>query len=143
MAIVTIPMLSPKQAKPLQGCIAHAARETGVSEHTTALVVSYFLERLADEVSLGRVVRIPGFGIFAAKHYKGADVMAPRFSAARPFRLQVRHGAPKTDFGSEALRRHTHQTGSSKRSSMRVFTAQAAYRDRIREQIAQAGADDD
>ena len=137
MPVVRIPSLTrSEQALPLQRCIEQASLETGVSQHTVALVMSHFLERLADEVSLGRVVRIPGFGMFAAKYYPGSSTMSPKFSASRGFRVQVSETAPHTLEGSRALENHG-RLRSTKSKQQRVYTAQAFFRDRIKAQIAE------
>jgi nucleoid DNA-binding protein len=139
MPIVRIPSLTrSEQALPLQRCLEQASRETGVSQHTVALVMSHFLERLADEVSLGRVVRIPGFGMFAPKYYPGSESIAPKFSASRGFRVQVSETAPHTMEGARALENHA-RLRSSASKQQRVYTAQAFFRDRIKKQIAENG----
>ena len=137
MSIVKIPFFSQSEsAEPLRSCIAHAAKEMGMSEHDVVLVMSYFLEELANRVSVGKVVRIPGFGIFAPKYFASSRTCAPRFSASRGFRLQTRWCAPSHEVGSKALRSHSRRAGDSTRKiTPRVFTASKAMRKQIRRQI--------
>ncbi|MBL6720536.1 MAG: hypothetical protein ISQ08_03910 [Planctomycetes bacterium] len=58
------------------------------------LAHEHFLHELANEVSLGRTVRLPGFGVFSARYYASCRTCAPRFQASKAFRLQTRHSAP-------------------------------------------------
>jgi nucleoid DNA-binding protein len=138
MSVVRIPYLSRSEdAEGIQKCVSFVAREMALSEHTVALAMSYFFERLADEVSEGKVVRLPGFGVFAANYYASSSTMSPRFSPSRGFRHQVRMTAPVDDEGKKCLDRHRRK--SSAQQSERVFTAQESFRDEIREQLKSGG----
>ena len=137
MGIVQIPFYPKSESsKPLKECISTAARELAMSEHDVVLAMTYFFDELAIQVARGRVVRIPGFGIFASKWFATSKSSAPRFSASRGFRLQTRFSSPRIDDNSRALKRYTKRAGDSSRGvSQRVFTSNNADRASIKKQL--------
>lgn len=142
-----IPML-PKAAdtKPLIDCMRFAAEETGVTESTAALVMSAFLQELAAQVCKGRIVRIPGFGVFgcAIKRGKracaqngGRPVPHPKFSPSHGFRQECRYTAPVNEKTHKQIEKHqdNHALSRKGHAHERVFTAQEGFRDQIRLQM--------
>lgn len=107
---VRIPYLHGDEAAPLQEAIAVAADASGVHPALVAVIVSHVLEEIAEEVSRGTAVRIPGFGIFATRTYqpayKGLGRSVPAFSASRGFRNLANFNAPKGGAGERALKSH-------------------------------------
>lgn len=147
--MIRIPFNSKSEkAQPLQSVIKSTAQETGLDQHTVAIAMSWFLEGIADEVSMGRVVRIPGFGVWAPWLVRHPAALArdpsPRctvkFSPSRCFAQQVRWSAPASAAGTRALTRHrrSHSVGSKPdRASARTWTAMRAFRASIEAQMQQ------
>ena len=72
-------ILRPYQRQPIHACIRRAAHESGISEYQVGIVMSWFLQELADQVSHGKIVRIPGFGNYGpvTKTPKGGADLSP------------------------------------------------------------------
>lgn len=144
---MNIPFLpDARSADPLRRIVQSTAAQTGLSPHHVAVLASRFWEAVADEVSKGRAVTLPGFGaIFpvtrmacarGTKTKKTTTVV--RFSAARGFREQVRFGAPPSDAGRRSYRKHMQNHalgGPDSRCSERTFTATRAFRQAIEAQL--------
>lgn len=154
--LVKIPMFpKAEDAKPLERCIEHASRKTGVDHYTAVLFMTHFLDQVADEVSKGRTVSIPGFGLFAAVWRRIqlpqglVERMLPRFSPSRGFRNQVELTCPMDMHGSGTRKFHRHKSnqrtlGGSRSRSDRVFTAMENIRESISKQLGHArDADED
>lgn len=150
MCIIRIPALSKaEQGRPLQNALDFTAARTGISTFSVALAMSYLFEGIAEEVSRGRVCRIPGFGVFAPclderPQYlarRGGPKCIPKFSAARGFRQQVMLSAPPNRTGKKALSVHrsNHRVSETRYSPSRVFTAMHAMRKQISAQLHQIG----
>jgi len=145
---ISIPFM-PKsvKAQPTVRCVQHAARNMGVSEHFALNLVAHFLEKVGEETAAGRVVRIPGFGIFGTHLFipkkKGKEPYCmPSFSAARPFREEVFQCCTPSMAQDKALRNHrksNHLTSGAKKNTARVFTAMKAMRDRVDAQARRLG----
>jgi nucleoid DNA-binding protein len=142
-----IPFYPAGGADPLKRIVQNTAAHTGLSPQHVAVLASYFWEALADEVSKGRAVSIPGLGLFApvsrAVRARGSDVKVAstviRFSASRGFREQVRFGAPPNETGRRRYKRHlkNHALGGPQyRCSQRAFTAAKAFREQVASQLA-------
>lgn len=142
--MIPIPRMPREHALPLKRVIEATANDLGMSEHDVFCVMSRLLEGVADEVTKGREVRIPGFGMFAPvavdlsrSNYK-IPRCVPRFAATRAFRQQVMFGAPPNASGKKAMlgydKRHT--TSPANDDGTRVFSAQARMRRDILSQIA-------
>lgn len=146
---MTIPCYTdPKKSEPLGRIVSIAAARTAVTPQLVGLILSHVLEGIADEVSHGRVVRLPGFGIWAAtaRRVRGPKgegslvVASPSFSASKGFKLQVRTTCPPSAAGACAkrIRRYMVNNAPSSRSvgvGARVFTSQRAIRDSIARQL--------
>lgn len=147
MSYVRIPFLSKSEdAEPLKRCIESACSKTGVSQYKGTILMTYFLEEIALQVAMGKIVRIPGFGIFApwlderpsSVARWGNNRSKPVFSASRGFREEVRYGAPYSSSVKKKVTRHrrNHGLGSGEaRCDARVFKAMKAIRDNITAQI--------
>jgi hypothetical protein len=133
---VRIPfMAKAADAMPLQRTIAYAADRTGLSPFEVAMVVTYLFEGIATEVGIGRVVRIPGFGVFGPWAYEskkdGSTAVQPRFYAARPFKLEVRAMCDPADAKNDALMaylRSHHPSSKPGKATARTSTAMEAFR---------------
>lgn len=144
---MNIPYLPDGGAAPLRRIVQNTAAHTGLSPQHVAVLASYFLEAVADEVSKGHAVSIPGLGLFApvtrTARARGSDVKVAttviRFSASRGFREQVRFGAPPNLTGRRRYVRHMRNHalgGPESRCSQRSFTAAKAFREQIATQLA-------
>ncbi|RLE15990.1 MAG: hypothetical protein DRJ50_15500 [Actinobacteria bacterium] len=146
MGYIRIPFLSTsEQGRPLQEALDLAASQAGISQHTAAMMMTYFFEGIANEVTKGHIVRIPGFGVFAPvlderKQYlarRGGPKCLPRFSAAKGFRMQVMLTAPASRAGKVALATHrsNHRCSQNRYTTSRVFASMKAMRDQISLQL--------
>ena len=139
---VRIPFLpKAEHAKPLKKVIGYVAEKMRVSPYLVAEVMTYFLEGIADQVSLGYVVRLPGFGIFGPWLWEskkdGKQSVYPRFVAARPFRLQVRSicdlPKAKNDVLARSQRSH-HPSSRRDKPLSQTWKAMDAFRRQLRQQ---------
>lgn len=65
---VRIPYLNKEEDHaPIRDCVVRAAKSAGIEPALMALSMAHFFEAIADQVSMKRVVRIPGFGCFGPK----------------------------------------------------------------------------
>ena len=92
--MIRIPLLHRKSAVPLKRCIELAANRSGRSEEQVVEVMTLFLEAIADEVTKGRAVSIPGFGMFVQSGVQRFQKVTfrPNFIPSKPFRDQVTFG---------------------------------------------------
>lgn len=149
MPIIPHVPFAPKSPKyqSLLRCVKHAAAEMGVSEFLAAKIMSHFLEQVAAEVAAGKTVRIIGFGMFGPKPAgRSRRRAAPFFEPACSFNCEVEAtcSMAKAEKGRKARRTyyHSHHPSSSKgRSSPRVFTAQASFREQLDVQARKMGFD--
>lgn len=121
--------------------IEDAARNAGLSDDQMLLYMSHFIEALADRVSRGSIVTIPGFGKLAACytfHHKSGRRMRPRFVAHAGLRHQVSLCAPISSKGNHALGAYAGKNSYDNASlTSRPFKAMEKIRDDIRAQMAQ------
>ncbi len=144
---IKIPFLSKSEdAEPLKRAIESACSKAGLSQYTATIFLTHFLEEVARQVSMGRVVNIPGFGVFgpflderrSSVGRWGEGRSKPVFSAARGFREEIRWSGPHHPDVKKKIIRHrrNHALGSGESSSgSRVFTAMNAIREDIAAQL--------
>lgn len=144
---VPIPFLSTAEpGRSLQRCLDQAAVETGYDTVAVTLIMSSFLEALADEVSMGRGVLIPGFGRFAPEPLPGRYLKTsrdntprcrPMFAASRGFRNQVRLGvaAPADVEVKRHYRFEKNHSDRNRGKGQRVWSSQQALREQIHAQL--------
>ncbi len=141
-----LPFLSDRaQAQPLKDILDFAAEETGLDTYRVSRVFAFVLEGIADQLSLGRTVRFPGFGIFAPylddrpqyRARRPGPVCIPKFSPAKGFRAQIMLSAPANHAGKEALENHrrNHSVSENRYTSQRVFCSMAYFRREISRQL--------
>lgn len=151
MGYIRIPFLSrSEQGRPLQDALEFAASQSGVSQYTTAIAMTYLLEGIVDQVSKGHIVRIPGFGVFAPclderRQYsarRGGQKCFPKFSASKGFRMQVMLSAPANRAGKRALAAHrsNHRCSEDRYTRSRVFVSMNAMRKLISAQLCEREA---
>lgn len=144
--MVKIPFLNKcADRASLARCLDLAAERSGVGADGVVVVMTLFLEAIADELTRGRVVRVPGFGVFVPapipeKHRKMSRDMTPRcrpvFSPSRGLRAQVALGAGPRPENSRVLARHRKNHGTaSGTSARRVFSAMQAFRQQVAAQV--------
>ena len=130
-------------------CVEKGAQSIGVSEATFAVAMTYFLEELAAQVSVGRTVNVPGFGMFAAytpkrQREKEIPVKVPAFSASRGFKREVMEQClhnPTSQAELERHMKHHYPAARPDRKGVRVFTAQRQIRREIIADAAKRGED--
>ena len=79
------------ERETLRRCLSRTARETGISIPQAVNVLATFLDEAAQQLSRGRLVHIPGFGIFATVPAHGHRQRYPQvtFSPSRQLWLQT------------------------------------------------------
>lgn len=76
-------------------CVQVAADKSGHNEFLVAMVMTHFLEAIADETCRGNVVSIPGFGMFGPCEARNSAYVRPvrqcypGFSAQNSYRRQL------------------------------------------------------
>ena len=147
--MVRIPFLSKSaDRESLARCLDISAERSGVGADGVVQVISLFFEAVADELTRGRVVRVPGFGIFVPapipeKHRRMSRDLSPRckpsFSPSRGLRAQVALGVGPRPENIRALARHRSNHANATGTS-RVFSAMQALRQQVAAQLGRAGA---
>jgi nucleoid DNA-binding protein len=127
-----------------------AADRSGLDVGSVAIAMSWFLEAVADELTKGRCVRIPGFGLFGPapipeRHRRMSRDLTPRckpvFSPSRGLRDQVAMGlGPVPQIVAKLTRHQNNHACGSKGHGRRVFTAMAAFRQQISSQLGRTEA---
>lgn len=118
-------------------CIEKAAVNSGVSEELTVLVMTHFLESIADEVTKGRAVTIPGFGMFVqvVRRWMGKSLYRPGFLPAVPFRNQVKFGTRPLEDVTLQKRRFCKNHARGGDNGSRTFDVMKTIRDRVTAQL--------
>ncbi|WP_366517878.1 HU family DNA-binding protein [uncultured Brevundimonas sp.] len=147
--MVRIPFLSKSaDRESLARCLDISAERSGVGADAAVRVMSLFFEAVADEITKGRAVRIPGFGVFVPapipeRHRRASRNPTPRckpvFSPSRGLRAQVALGVGPRPENIKALARHRSNHANST-GTQRVFTAMQALRQQVAAQLGRAGA---
>lgn len=147
--MVRIPFLGKAaDRESLRMCLDLAAERSGVGADGVVQVMSLFFEAIADELTKGRCVRIPGFGMFVPapipeRHRRASRDLTPRckpvFSPSRGLRAQVALGVGPKPENLRMLKRHR-SNHSNATGSQRVFSAMAALRQQVAAQLGRAGA---
>ncbi len=137
-----IPFATKREdVQTLKDAICHAADQTGTSEWKVAIIISHFFESVADKVSAGNVVTMPGFGLFSAYLYEREGQpsrVQPRFIAARPFRNQVNVCCPHwlaKNHKIESYRKSHHPSSRPDKSHSTTFGAMRAFRQQLEAQV--------
>lgn len=107
---IRIRNLTRHDAEGLATVIEDSARAAGIGDHEMLRISTHLFEALADHISRGRIIAIPGFGKFAAvyiKHFRcRAGVMRARFSPSAPLMNLVRICCPMSTRGNKVLKTH-------------------------------------
>lgn len=92
--MIKIPNAHLKTAVTLKRVIQDTANRGGYSEDQVVHLMTLFLEGIADEVTKGRAVSIPGFGMFVQSSIQrfGKISFRPNFIPSKPFRDQIKFG---------------------------------------------------
>jgi len=149
MSMIRIPYLSKAADRAsLQRCLDMSAERSGVGADGVVRVMTLFLEAIADELTRGRAVRIPGFGVFVPapipeRHRRASRNPTPRckpvFSPCRGLRAQVALGLGPQPENIRILKRHR-SNHSDATGTRRVFSAMQALRQQVAAQLGRAGA---
>lgn len=148
---ITVPYLQKKDAAPLKAALEETAREIGVDDYTVGIVAFTLFKKLADQVTDGKIVRIPSFGaffpyIYARQTRSGLpDIVQPRFQAAVGFRAVVRdHCNPHAIKGGNKrykLYRETHHEGRARNGERDYRKGLDDAREILRAKARQRGQD--
>jgi nucleoid DNA-binding protein len=131
----------------LRNCIEFAASHSGVDEYKVAEIMTLFLEQVADEMTKGRVLQIPGFGAFFPvpdRHPPRKDQprrCRVRFHPSVGFQQQVKYGSAPQDSVLRKFNNYRMNHSAGDRSAghnSRVFSAMKHFRDSIAQQYAHA-----
>ncbi len=146
MSYVRIPFdPDSDRSQPLKRCIERAATETGSNQFTVSIIMSLFLEEVAEQLVHGQVVSIPGFGLFAPKeiaerHRRMSGDPRPRckpaFVPSRGFSQQVPHSVPPLPENQRRLGTYT-KNHSNKHCGMsqRVYSSMEEFRVHLQRQL--------
>lgn len=147
--MIRVPFLSKSaDRESLARCLDLAAERSGVGADGVVQVITLFFESIADELTKGRAVRIPGWGLYVPapipeRHRRMSRNPAARakpvFSPSRGLRAQVALGVGPRPENLRILKRHR-SNHSNATGSQRVFTAMAALRQQVAAQLGRAGA---
>lgn len=135
--MIRIPLLRRKPAEPLKRCIDMAANRSGHSEEQVVAVMTLFLECIADEVTKGRAVSIPGFGMFvqSGKRRAGRTIHRPNFIPSKPFRDQVTFGTRPLPEVSKAAITYSRNHARGGDSGARSFAVLQRIRKMVTEKV--------
>jgi nucleoid DNA-binding protein len=125
---VRVPFLNtPEAHTPVRDCVVRAAERAGIEPTLMALSMAHFFEAITDQVTMKKVVRIPGFGAFGPKtrfrrvpsKFTGSLPCAyPAFVASPAFKLEVRMRVrPAMSPESDPMRRLSRNGSARQRHS--------------------------
>ncbi len=134
--MIRIPYSKRRDAKPLKTCVERTAVEFAMSEQQVAFIMSKFLECVADEVTAGRAVVVPGFGMFTQNRYKRDGVWhwRPAFYPSRAYRDQIKFGTPPDQDGKRQRNLFV-RNQSRKDQGKRTFMVLRRFREKIAAQL--------
>lgn len=135
--MIRIPSLHRKTAESIKRCIEMAANRSGHSEEQVVQVVTLFLESVADEVTKGRAVSVPGFGMFvqSAVSKLGRVWFRPNFIPSKPFRDQIRFATRPDEAVKLQARRYSRNHARGGDSGRRAFAVLQRIRDAVTSQV--------
>lgn len=136
----------------LMRCLKHASVEMGVNEFFAARFMTHFFEQLVDEVVDGKLVTIPGFGIFVPginrrskfkKFAKEKKFCVPKFAASVGFRVQVKEECDTKKCREEDYKRYVRSASPSIKckQGQRPSKSLARVRESVIEQAERVGMD--
>jgi hypothetical protein len=113
---IKIPYTGGPDSEALADCIDYAAQRAKITDERGLRFLTFFFERLVDNVCAGRVVGIPAVGKFGPwleerqlrlKRYNhGLPFNVPKFVPAPSFRRQCKDTAPTSRVGKRLLNNH-------------------------------------
>lgn len=150
---IRIPLATKKtDVRAFKTSIELACARSGVDEYTGTMFATHLLEEMANQLSRGRIVNIPAFGLFApcvvnqneaARNIRERrarkSTCEVRFSPALPLRNQVRFGAPPIEANTVTLKKHRqnhHPSSRPSKAHSRVWSAMERMRLDIAKQFA-------
>jgi nucleoid DNA-binding protein len=146
--MIRVPFLSKSaDRESLARCLDLAAERSGVGADAVVQVITLFFEGMADELTKGRAVRIPGWGLYVPapipeRHRRMSRNPAARtkpvFSPSRGLRAQVALGVGPRPENIRILKRHRNNHANST-GTRRVFSAMQALRQQVAAQLGRTG----
>jgi len=133
---VRIPFLNtPEAHAPARDCVLYAAENAGIKPALMAMHMSHFFEAVIDQVTMKKVVRIPGFGAFGpktrfrrvtSKHFGNGRVSYPAFVPCPSFKVQVKMRvrpalSPESDPMRRLARNNSYRKRHGDKSSPEMF----------------------
>ena len=144
--IINIPFAPTTEAgQPLKRAIRRAAQENGVSEFTAGRIMSDFIAGIAEEMSVGNIVAIPGFGKFGTcLGGWNKDKVYPMFFPARGLHNEVRATCSQERATANATklkkyREKQHPSSHKDREKRRTMTAMRSFKERLTAQERRLG----
>jgi nucleoid DNA-binding protein len=125
--------------EPLIQVVGRTARQSGYTARRCGLIMSYFIENLADIIAHGSPVNIPGFGKFVAYPCarKGRVPFAlPKFLPARTLQKQVAAVTPmevalRNKASVDFYRQHQHPSSKPERQNASVGKSMELFRSKM------------
>lgn len=138
--MIRLPLAHRKSAEPVKRCIEMAANRSGHSEEQVVAIMTLFLECVADEVTKGRAVSIPGFGMFvqSSAFRCGKLSFRPNFIPARPFRDQIKFGTRPVHEVKKAAITYSRNNARGGDSGSRAFAVLKRIRDTVTAQVSKS-----
>lgn len=136
--MIRLPYLHKHRATSLKTCIEKSAIESGFSAAEVVHVMTHFLTALADEVSKGRAVAIPGFGMFVQKRYPRRAhrrYFRPVFLPAKAFKQQAQLGTPPVEVESRAALEYQRNNSRVGDKGERPFAILEKFREFVAQQV--------
>lgn len=108
-----------------QRCVSYASEQMGVSDYHTITLLSHFLEKVGDELSAGRCVVLPRWGLFGPRLWVPrkpglSPICLPSFAPTPGFINQVSGECPTSCKGAVEFRTYSKKRCVPMRSRMGI-----------------------
>jgi nucleoid DNA-binding protein len=125
--------------------VDQAAGAANITSERFFIALTYWLEKVADEVAVGNVVPIPGLGKLApwleerkgriARYNHGRPYSVPVFEPSPAFRAQVKATAPFSRKGKRSIQDTRRNNSRHPDTHRRVHATTQFFRDSITRQL--------
>ena len=140
------PFMRKEDAEAFERVIRASALSMRCSQLSAARLVTFLLEEIAKEVASGKLVRLPGFGVFgpyASENASGVEGCLPRFVSAAPFRDFIQYECHVRDNRNKELKaaqRRRRKRPSSVISTMETIRAHIGAQNRKAQDLYEASS---